>query len=83
MPLPNTLAAERFEHQMEMLLKDNPDLNQELYTAWSATKTAAADPTADYIAMVEWLCERIKAKAQQVMAADPVEEDEADDWEEE
>ena len=66
-----------------MQLKDNYDLNQELSIVWTDLKKQSAQPVADYAALIEWLCDLIKVKAQKVMADDPVEADEADDWEDE
>ncbi|MFK8184795.1 MAG: hypothetical protein AB8B99_15595 [Phormidesmis sp.] len=58
-----------------MLLKDNYDLNNELYIAWDSLKQQSETPTADSAALIEWLCDRLREKATAVMAADPIETD--------
>ena len=55
MTTPDNAAAQRFEHQLEMLLKDNYALNDELYTAWVGLKAQSAQPAEDYAALIEWL----------------------------
>ena len=75
MTTPDSVAAQRFEHQLEMLLKDNYDLNDELYTAWAGLKAQSAQPAEDYAALIEWLCGRLREKAQAVMDDEPIETD--------
>ena len=75
MTTPDNEAAQRFEHQLEMHLKDSYDLNHELRIAWADLKKQSAQPAADYAALIDWLCDRLKEKAQQVMANNPVEAD--------
>lgn len=77
MTTPNSVAAQRFEHQLEMLLKDNYDLNDELYKAWAGLKEQSAQPAEDYAALIEWLCDRLREKATTVMDDAPIETDES------
>ena len=75
MTTPDSVAAQRFEHQLEMLLKDNYDLNDELYQAWAGLKEQSAQPAEDYAALIEWLCDRLREKAKAVMADEPIDAD--------
>ena len=69
-------AAQRFEHQLEMLLKDNYELNDELYTAWVGLKAQSSQPAEDYAALIDWLCDRLREKAKAVMNDEPIETEE-------
>ena len=75
MKIPDSVAAQRFEYQLEILLKDDYELNDELYTAWAGLKAQSAQPAEDYAALIDWLCDRLREKAQAVMNEDPVEPD--------
>ena len=75
MTTPDSVAAQRFEHQLEMLLKDNYELNDELYQAWAGLKEQSSQPAEDYAVLIEWLCDRLREKAKAVMDEEPLEID--------
>lgn len=76
-------AREIAEHQLETAIKDV--LIDELEACWTRLKDDAAitEPEDEMAEIIEWFGEQVQAAMEEIIEQDPVDEDEADGFDDE